>query len=111
MVEYGSHESPGSLCPCGLYAYHECPRSWTEWGPSQMRGLVLAWGQLVVHVGGFRAEHMQVIALSFPTLHSAARHSFGREVAARYGVPLVTLPELDTIAAEHNGRISKSQFQ
>ena len=105
-----SHVAPGERCFCGLYAYHEQPSSWTEVAPGQIRGLVKAWGEVMVHLRGFRAQYMEILAINFPALHSAGRQYFVREVAAKYDVPLVSLRELGELAELHNGRISKNQF-
>src|SRR4051794_32767223 len=60
------HRSPHEACQCGIYAYHTPgPRSWfgeAHW----CEGVVSAWGRLVVHGDGFRAEHACVEALAIP---------------------------------------------
>src|SRR3954468_2658326 len=60
------HASPDPECQCGIYAYHTPgPRSW--FGEAYWcEGVVSAWGRIVVHGDGFRAEHARVEALSVP---------------------------------------------
>ena len=56
------HDSPHEACQCGIYAYHTPgPRSW--FGEAYWcEGVVSAWGRVVVHDDGFRAEHARVEA-------------------------------------------------
>src|SRR4051812_50060837 len=81
------HDSPHGACQCGIYAYHAPgPRSW--FGEAYWcEGIVSAWGRLVVHGDGFRAEHARVEALAVPS------DGFGRRqvhaAAEALGVPVV----------------------
>ena len=99
------HGSPHEACQCGIYAYHAPgPRSW--FGEAYWcEGVVSAWGRLVVHAEGFRAEHARVEALAVPD--GAAR--FGevhvRRAAAELGVPLVAHGELESFAAGLGGGV------
>ncbi len=90
----GPHESPDEACQCGIYAYHAPgPRSWfgeVYW----CEGVVSAWGRLVVHADGFRAEHARVEAVAIPDGHDPARV---RAAADALGVPVVD--DLETYAA------------
>ena len=60
------HDSPHEHCQCGIYAYHvPGPRSW--FGEAYWcEGVLSAWGRIVVHDDGFRAEHARVEALAVP---------------------------------------------
>ena len=88
------HDSPDEACQCGIYAYHAPgPRSWfgeVYW----CEGVVSAWGRLVVHADGFRAEHARVEAVAIPDGHDAARV---RAAADALGVPVVD--DLEAYAA------------
>lgn len=93
------HTPPGEWCACGLYAYHAQPHEWSEAAPGTIRGLVKAWGNVEVHAGGFRSEYMEIVAINFPSLHSAARQRFAWQIAEKYGVPLISsLEEMQLIA-------------
>jgi hypothetical protein len=80
-----AHDAPDWSCSCGIHAYYE---PW--WGPLGRRGLIygaiLAWGRIVEHERGFRAERAQIIAL--------AEGPNVRAVAERYDVPVLTDTEL-----------------
>jgi hypothetical protein len=99
------HDSPHQRCQCGIYAYHTPgPRSWfgeAHW----CEGVVSAWGRLVVHADGFRAEHARVEALAIP----AGRERFGaahvHRAAARLGVPVVPHGELEPFAEGMGGGV------
>jgi hypothetical protein len=67
--------------------------------------VVSAWGRLVVHNDGFRAEHARVEALSVPD----GLERFGAvqvsRAAERLGVPLVPHGELPAFAAGLGGGV------
>jgi hypothetical protein len=99
------HESPHADCQCGIYAYHTPgPRSW--FGEAYWcEGVVSAWGRLVVHGDGFRAQHARVEALAVPD----GLPRFGPEqihaAAAALGVPVVAQDELEDWAAALGGGV------
>ena len=96
----GPHGSPHADCQCGIYAYHTPgPRSW--FGEAYWcEGVVAAWGRLVVHRDGFRAEHARVEALAVP---DGMRPSHVREAAETVGVPLIAVAELRAFADRLGG--------
>jgi hypothetical protein len=102
------HSSPHEDCQCGIYAYHSPgPRSW--FGEAYWcEGVVSAWGRLVVHGDGFRAEHARVEALAVP----AALTRFGAEqvgrVGAALGVPVLAHDELEDFAERRGGGVPAS---
>jgi hypothetical protein len=102
------HDSPHEDCQCGIYAYHTPgPRSW--FGEAYWcEGVVSAWGRLVVHGDGFRAEHARVEALAVPggvvVYGAAAVH----DAAARLDVPVIPHGELEAFAAELGGGVPAS---
>ena len=67
------HDSPHEACQCGIYAYHAPgPRSW--FGEAYWcEGVVSAWGRIVVHDDGFRAEHARVEAVAVPASRGLRR--------------------------------------
>ena len=100
----GPHESPHEDCQCGIYGYYTPgPRSW--FGEAYWcEGVVSAWGRLVVHNDGFRAEHARVEALAVP--HSArfgAAHV--ERTAAVLRVPVVAHDELEDFATALGGTV------
>jgi hypothetical protein len=102
------HESPHQACQCGVYAYYSPgPRSW--FGEAYWcEGVVSAWGRLVVHRDGFRAEHARVEALAVPggleRLGAAQVHRAADEL----GVPVVEHEELERFAADLGGGVPAS---
>jgi hypothetical protein len=99
------HESPHEACQCGIYAYHAPgPRSW--FGEAYWcEGVVSAWGRLVVHPDGFRAEHARVEALAVPDGLERLGAEQVRRAAAALGVPVVPHEELEDFAAQLGGGV------
>ena len=101
----GPHDSPDEACQCGIYAYHAPgPRSWfgeVYW----CEGIVSAWGRLVVHADGFRAEHARVEAVATPAGQGPERV---RAAAQRLGVPVVAHEALEEFAAGLGGGVPVS---
>lgn len=97
------HRSPDEACQCGIYAYFTPgPRSW--FGEAYWcEGVVSAWGRLVVHTEGFRAEFARVEALAVPRELGRSGSEHVERAAARLGVPVVAQDELENAAA-HLGR-------
>jgi hypothetical protein len=96
------HDSPHADCQCGIYAYHTPgPRSW--FGEAYWcEGVVSAWGRLVVHADGFRAEHARVEALAIPDGRAPGQV---RAAAEALGVPLLAHDELEAFADELGGGV------
>ena len=99
------HESPHEACQCGIYAYHTPgPRSW--FGEAYWcEGVVSAWGRLVVHNDGFRAEHARVEALAVPEPLPAGAAAQVERAAAGLGVPVIPHGELEAFAADLGGGV------
>lgn len=94
------HDAPHLGCTCGLYAfYNEDPE---PLGTSYVRGVVLAWGKIVLCDYGFKAERMKIAALFSPP---GSMDGYGpiflggshRNLAERYGVPLLAPASLETL--------------
>jgi hypothetical protein len=98
------HDSPHEACQCGIYAYHTPgPRSW--FGDAYWcEGVVSAWGRIVVHDDGFRAEHARVEAVAIPR-HAAYGAAAVRDAATRLGIPVIGHDELEIFAAELGGGV------
>jgi hypothetical protein len=103
-----SHASPHPGCQCGIYAYHTPgPRSW--FGEAYWcEGVVSAWGRLLVHGDGFRAEHAAVEALAIPDGLDRAGPAQVRAAAAALGVPLLAHEELVSFAESLGGGVPRS---
>jgi hypothetical protein len=99
------HASPHEACQCGIYAYHTPgPRSW--FGEAYWcEGVVSAWGRLVVHGDGFRAEHARVEALAVPDGLERAGAAHVQRAAAELGVPVIAHDELDSFADRLGGGV------
>jgi hypothetical protein len=98
------HASPHEACQCGIYGYYTPgPRSW--FGEAYWcEGVVSAWGRLVVHNDGFRAEHARVEALAVPaSARFGAAHV--ERAAAALGIPVVAHGELESFAARLGGGV------
>jgi len=99
------HDSPHEDCQCGIYAYHAPgPRSW--FGEAYWcEGVVSAWGRLVVHGDGFRAEHARVEAVAVPGGLRPYGAAAVRAAAANLGVPVVPHGELQCFAVGLGGGV------
>ena len=93
------HESPHEACQCGIYAYYSPgPRSW--FGEAYWcEGVVSAWGRLVVHADGVRAEHVRVEALAVPERVRPFGAAQVERAAAVLGAPVLPHGELEGFAA------------
>jgi hypothetical protein len=99
------HDSPHEACQCGIYAYHTPgPRSW--FGEAYWcEGVVSAWGRLVVHPDGFRAEHARVEALAVPDPLPRLGAEHVRRAADALGVPVIEQDALEGYAAALGGGV------
>ena len=102
------HDSPHEDCQCGIYAYHTPgPRSW--FGEAYWcEGVVSAWGRLVVHGDGFRAEHARVEALAVPGSLLPYGAAAVERAAERLRVPVIAHGELEHFAAGLGGGVPAS---
>lgn len=90
---------PAPLCGCGLYAYHDYADDIGRFpseptGKKSPVGIVRGWGRMHIHPDGWRAEYAEILAL---IENGDARL---RDVAARYGVPLLSERSMPNIAVE-----------
>ena len=103
------HESPHGSCQCGIYGYHTPgPRSW--FGEAYWcEGVVSAWGRVIVHHDGFRAEHARVEALAVPgggVVRFGAAHV--HRAGERLAVPVIEHGDLERFAAALGGGVPAS---
>jgi hypothetical protein len=92
------HAAPHVNCACGLYAFHSIAES-EAFACGAITAAVQAWGKLVVHKRGFRAEHMRVVALALhddlePGVPGQRYREVARRASAWWKVPLLGLDEL-----------------
>ena len=97
------HDSPHPDCQCGIYAYHR-PGLRTYYGEHYWcEGVITAWGRVVVHADGWRAEHARVQALSLLEPGDRRLAAMVEAIGARLGVPVVDAAGLAEVA-ERAGR-------
>jgi hypothetical protein len=112
-----SHLPPGRRCTCGLYGCTNLPALLRSIGPGQVEDQalvgVVATGGLEIYERGWRGQSARIIAVSADhisrlvkrpdgsVMRVMARRGGDQEllglVAHRYGVPLVSLSELEAI--------------
>lgn len=99
------HPAPDPQCECGLYSWRRPKRAWYQapapGPPLLIAGAVASWGHLQVHKDGFRAEHACVVTLGYHTETMADALDVLVHIAARYGVDLVPLSDLEKAASRH----------
>jgi hypothetical protein len=101
------HAAPHSDCSCGLYGYHEFDGEHPMW---PIIGVVQAWGRLMVHARGFRAEHVRVLALALgddldPGVPGERLAEAARRACAWWKVPLLGRAELAASLSEFGSPI------
>lgn len=124
------HEAPQRECGCGFYGAFAPPppKLWSYWDEGgchvvvhlYVRGLMEAWGRVIEHEGGLRAQYARVLALTDPSavlgLQGGDAESVAelvRETASAYGAAYVTdLASLEALRLqglrwfrEHRGEV------
>jgi hypothetical protein len=115
-------------CSCGLHAHND-PSSLPAWTPGPtVTGAIVAWGRIIQHQTGFRAEHARPVAFAEPAhghgcTTTAAAALYGGNIGwaccvmdpslpvrmgDRYGVPVLPMDELVQYAAWHGDALSPS---
>lgn len=98
-VERG-HEVPDRECECGLYAYHSPEAAVSRYFDDEsILGAVTAWGSVMVHRDGFRAEHAQPVAFAYADEYQLGQHRRAGEFARAHGMRYMPLEELAEFAA------------
>ncbi len=90
------HASPAEDCHCGVYGYHADDE---HLALHPIIAIIRARGRMIVHPRGFRAEHVEVMALAFdPELGNAVEDQRIREVTRRacawWRIPLLGREQL-----------------
>lgn len=112
------HEAPFRLCGCGFYGALESPepKFWSYWDDGgchllvhlYVSGLMEAWGRIIEHESGLRAQYARVIALSNPsqtlglsTAEADPVSTLVRKTAETYEAAYVPDPSLLKIIHRH----------
>jgi hypothetical protein len=99
------HASPHPDCQCGVYAYDR-PGLRSYYGEVWWcEGVISAWGRLVVHPDGWRAEHARVEALALPGVEDPRLADAVAAIARRLQVPLVARDELGAVVQAAGGLV------
>lgn len=113
-ISHISHDAPDAGCNCGLHAYYELYPHLTT-APRMVAGAIVAWGRVVEHERGFRAQYARPLALlDARSYRPAMNHNMGpseaaiRAVADAYDVPVLDRLELDAYARWHGQVVSNA---
>ncbi len=97
------HFPPEPDCSCGIYAHHPLGKAGLEWlenvlaaDAGRIAGVISAWGNLEVHLDGFRAEIAKPD--TFLYRHAEAK-DVAERLAARYGADVVEIPDQRALRA------------
>jgi len=104
----GGHDAPTRDCNCGFAAYYALPAEPDLPAHEAIWGAIVAWGRIVEHETGFRAEHARPIALLDLGHPDDIRERGLRRAnaAERYAIPLLARDELIAYAAWHGEVVS-----
>ncbi|HEY9289227.1 MAG TPA: hypothetical protein VIT43_14530 [Candidatus Dormibacteraeota bacterium] len=99
------HPSPSSSCSCGFYAaYRLADVMKSRFGRNaRCLGAIAAWGRVVLHREGFRAESVQLLGLLLPAKDASSGDIANTvpTVGRAYGVPVFLKAEdLEAYATE-----------
>lgn len=98
------HQAPGQACGCGIYGLHDAPRVIP---PGRALGAIAAWGSMLVHPDGFRAARARPIVLAHDSQDPAPAIA---DLAAAYGIPLVQVDALESVAREFAASIPREEL-
>jgi hypothetical protein len=90
------HESPHTWCTCGVHGFHDVEDALDYGGHSRaVVGAVMAWGKIMVHTLGFKAQYMRPLAFieHKSKLERIERKDMIEQMVAKYSLPL--LPQHD----------------
>jgi hypothetical protein len=102
-----AHVAPAKDCHCGVYAYHSDDE---HLALHPIIAIIRARGRMIVHPRGFRAEHMEVMALAFdPELGDSVEDQRIREVVRRacawWRIPLLGREQLVATMGEFGSAV------
>jgi hypothetical protein len=104
------HRIPDEHCGCGIWAFFTPEIMEREFGSvkvgtfrgdhyEEVRGIIVADGDIMIHQKGFRAQYARVAAI-FEDEHSTLK----QEIASSYGCPIIAADEFDVFCAIHGLR-------
>jgi hypothetical protein len=102
------HEAPDPACGCGISAYHEPTGDFSKVDFLGVSGIVTVWGRIVADGDGMRAEQVRIAALAIYSRWTRRQRQAVREVADRFGVDVVDLPELGAAARDYGQTLPPS---
>ncbi len=94
------HRAPAKNCVCGFNALHLLPEEFRG-DAGHAIGAIAAWGEVDVYRTGFRSQFACVLGLLADAPEGSFHDEKLRLAAGHYGVPLLSLPELDHHARRH----------
>lgn len=57
---------PVADCACGFWAYWDSKCSALDNSPTRLKGVIVAWGKMIVGPLGFRAQYAKILGLALP---------------------------------------------
>lgn len=108
---YPPHDAPQTGCTCGIYASHEPDYEFPTIDFRGVSGIVTAWGNIEVHAEGFRAQFVQVEALSLYERWSDRQAEAVRTAAEELGLDLVDLYDLEAAVARYGARLDPRMIE
>lgn len=93
------HDTPGSVCPCGIYAFHNLRHAIHTHGGNSMAmiGVGAFWGRIVVHTNGFKSQYGRILALADHKEHDRKLGwpAILEGVTSRYNIPVIPVDLLE----------------
>jgi hypothetical protein len=102
------HDAPDPGCGCGICAYHQPTGDFSKVDFLGVSGIVTVWGRIVADVDGMRAEQVRIAALAVYSRWTGRQRQVVREIADRFGVDVVDLPELGAAARDYGETLPPS---
>jgi hypothetical protein len=102
------HAAPEPDCGCGISAYHAPTGDFSKVDFLGVSGIVTVWGRIVADSDGMRAEQVRIAALGLYSRWTRRQRQAVRQVADRFGVDLVDLPELGVAARDYGETLPPS---
>ena len=90
------HEAPHRDCNCGIAAYYALDAEPELPAPEALWGAIVAWGRIVEHERGFRAQFARPVALldTSDSDEQSKPRARAAKAAERYEIPLLRRDEL-----------------
>lgn len=89
-VGRGGHRAPREACSCGLYALHPfAARRGGHLASGAVIGVIEAWGRVVLHPTGFRAEYARPVALFSSVRAVGETRTMVERLARAYGADVI----------------------